>query len=471
MVPVILSGGSGTRLWPLSRKSYPKQFLSFSGSGKSMLQDTILRLKGLAGLDQPYIVCNQEHRFLIAEQLRDIDCHTSEIILEPIGRNTAPAVAVAALKAAEVDSDTILLVLSADHAIKNVAAFHDAINKANLLAKDDYLVAFGINPDKPETGYGYILRNQQLGEFEGCYGIERFVEKPSLEVARQYLESGEYYWNSGMFMFKASRYLDELEKYAPEILLKAKESLQKSKSDSDFLRLDEVAFKACPSDSIDYAVMEKTDAASVVHLEADWSDVGAWPALWELLEKDKNGNIVEGDVLLHETHDAYVHSDHKLVSVVGLSDVIVIETPDAILVASKDQAQDVKEIVTKLKVNDRKEATVHRKVYRPWGHYDSIDEGHRYQVKRIVVEPDQKLSTQQHHHRAEHWIIVKGTAKVTINDKAFLLTENQSTYIPVGDIHSLENPGKLPLEMIEVQSGSYLGEDDIVRFDDVYGRK
>ena len=470
MIPVILSGGSGTRLWPLSRKSYPKQFLSFSNSEHSMLQETLLRLNGLTNLEAPYIVCNHEHRFLIAEQLRTIECQSAEIILEPVARNTAPAVAVAALKAVQANKDALLLVLSADHVIKDIAAFHQAIAKAERLARDNYLVTFGISPDKPETGYGYILRDQAIETVADSYTIKRFVEKPDLATAEDYVASGEYYWNSGMFLFKASRYLEELEKYAPEILLRSQQSLQNSQYDADFLRLDETAFQACPDDSIDYAVMENTDTASVVHLNAQWSDVGAWAALWEVLDKDENGNIVEGDVLLHDTHNAYVHSDHKLVSVVGLNDIIVIETPDAILVTSKQQAQNVKEIVTRLKADGRKEATQHRKVYRPWGHYDCLDAGDRYQVKRIVVKPDHRLSTQQHHHRAEHWVVVKGTAKVTINDKTFLLTENQSTYIPVGDIHSLENPGKFPLEIIEVQSGSYLGEDDIVRIGDVYGR-
>ena len=481
MIPVILSGGSGTRLWPLSRKSYPKQFLSFSDNGKSMLQETLLRLEGLSSLQSAYIVGNEEHRFLIAEQLRQLsqqstessstDYQSAKIILEPIARNTAPAVAVAALKAIQSDKDALLLVLSADHMIKDVPTFHQAIAKAEQLARDNYLVTFGINPDKAETGYGYILRDQAIDTVEQSYTIKRFVEKPDHDTAEQYLASGEYYWNSGMFMFKASRYLEELEKYAPNILLQSQQSLDNSQYDADFLRLDKTAFQACPSDSIDYAVMERTDAACVVHLDANWSDVGAWPALWEVLNKDHNGNVTEGDVLLHNTHNAYIHSDHKLVSVVGLDNVIVIETPDAILVTSKQSAQNVKEIVTKLKMNGRKEATQHRKVYRPWGHYDCLDAGDRYQVKRIVVEAGQQLSSQRHHHRAEHWVVVKGTAKVTINEKTFLLTENQSTYIPVGDVHCLENPGKLPLEMIEVQSGSYLGEDDIVRFDDVYGRK
>jgi len=470
MIPVILSGGSGTRLWPLSRQSYPKQFLSFANSDKSMLQETLLRLEGLPHLEAPYIVCNNEHRFLIAEQLRAIECQAAKIILEPVARNTAPAVAVAALEAIKTDKNALLLVLSADHVIKDIPAFHQAIAKAEQLARDNYLVTFGISPDKPETGYGYILRDQAIETVTNSYTIKRFVEKPDLATAEAYVASGEYYWNSGMFLFKAARYIEELEQYAPEILLKSQQSLQNSQQDNDFLRLDKTAFQACPDDSIDYAVMENTDTASVVHLDAQWSDVGAWAALWEVLDKDENGNIVEGDVLLHDTHNAYVHSDHKLVSVVGLDDVIVIETPDAILVTSKQQAQHVKEIVTQLKAKGRKEATQHRKVYRPWGHYDCLDAGDRYQVKRIVVQPDHRLSTQQHHHRAEHWVVVKGTAKVTINDKTFLLTENQSTYIPVGDIHSLENPGKFPLEIIEVQSGSYLGEDDIVRIGDVYGR-
>ena len=471
MIPIILSGGSGTRLWPLSRQSYPKQFLSFSPSGKTLLQETLLRLEGLEALQSPYIIANETHRFLVAEQLRYINCQKAEIILEPVARNTAPAVAVAALKAIQTDKNALLLVLSADHVIKDTQAFHQAIEHAKQLAQDNYLVTFGIHPDKPETGYGYILRDQAFPYIEQAYTIKEFVEKPDLSTAQAYLDSGNYAWNSGMFLFKASRYLEELEQHAPDILLQSQKSLAQSNSDLDFLRLDKTAFQACPSDSIDCAVMEKTDSAAVVQLDAQWSDVGAWSALWNVLDKDKNGNIIEGDVLLHDTQNSYIHSDHKLVSVLGLQDMVIIETSDAILVTSKQHTQDIKEIVKQLTRQGRQEAIQHRKIYRPWGNYDCLDKGHRYQVKRIVVKAGERLSMQHHHHRAEHWIIVKGTAKVTINQKTFLLTENQSTYIPIGDSHRLENPGKLPLEMIEVQSGSYLGEDDIIRTEDIYGRE
>jgi len=464
MIPVILSGGSGTRLWPLSRSSYPKQFLPLV-SDKTMVQETLLRLKGLL-LESPIAVCNQEHRFLMAEQLLEMNAQPESIILEPVGRNTAPALAVAALAAK--DPDAILLVLPADHVISDVAAFQSAVQKAEKLAEADYLVTFGIVPNAPETGYGYIKRAaENLAE---AYKVAEFVEKPNTEVAQGYVDSGEYYWNSGMFAFKASRYLEELEKFAPDMLKACRTALELAEVDRDFVRLESAAFKQCPSDSIDYAVMEKTDKSVVIPLEADWNDVGSWTALWDVADKDSAGNAISGDVLAIDTSNSLIHSENKLVATLGLDNIIVVETDDAVMVASKDKVQEVKAIVSALKAEQRDEAVSHRKGYRPWGHYDTVDLGERHKTKRIVVNPGAKLSEQKHHHRAEHWIVVKGTALVTKGEETVLLTENQSTYIPLGVVHRLENPGVIPLEMVEVQSGSYLGEDDIVRFNDKYGR-
>jgi len=465
MIPVILSGGSGTRLWPLSRGQYPKQFLPLV-SEHTMLQETMLRLSGVAELQAPIAVCNEDHRFMMAEQLWEIGTRPAAIILEPIGKNTAPAVAMAALTAKS--EDDVLLILPADHVISDKPAFHKAVEQANQLAKQGFLVTFGIVPTEPETGYGYIKRdNTPLGN---AFKVAAFVEKPNLETAKQYLDSGEYFWNSGMFAFTAGNFLKELEKFNPAMLDACRRAHAAAKVDLDFVRLDKESFSACPSDSIDYAVMEKSDKVVVIPLDAGWNDVGSWSALWDVTDKDESGNAISGDVLTVDTKNSFIFSEHKLVTVIGVSDLIVVETKDAVMIAAKDRVQDVKEIVNQLKKQGRAEAESHRKVYRPWGHYDSVDTGERHQTKRLVVKPGAKLSVQKHHHRAEHWVVVKGTALVTKGDQTVLITENESTFIPLGTVHSLENPGVIPLEIVEVQSGSYLGEDDIVRFGDHYGR-
>ena len=466
MIPVILSGGSGTRLWPLSRSQYPKQFLPLV-TDNTMLQETLSRLEGLPDIQPPIVVCNEDHRFMVAEQLREQGIEAQAILLEPVGRNTAPAVAMAAL-AAESE-DELLLVLAADHVITDIAAFHQAIGQAAAAAGRGRLVTFGIVPTGPETGYGYIRRGETRDQ-DGCYGVEAFVEKPDLKTATRYLAGDDYYWNSGMFVFSAGRYLRELERHRPDILEACREAHRGAEVSPDFVRLQRQAFIDCPADSIDYAVMEKTDQAVVVPLDAGWSDVGSWSALWEVAHKDGQGNSLKGDVLSVDTRDSYIQSENKLVAAVGLNDMVVVETDDAVMVAPKARVQEVKQIVEQLKAAGRSESELHRKVYRPWGFYDSIDLGERHQAKRIVVNPGAKLSLQMHHHRAEHWIVVKGTASVTRGEETLLLSENQSTYIPIGTTHSLENPGVIPLEMVEVQTGSYLGEDDIVRFDDLYGR-
>ena len=460
---VIIAGGSGTRLWPLSRASRPKQFLSLYGEN-TMLQSTINRLNHL-NIDSSITICNEEHRFFVAEQLREID-KLGSIILEPTGRNTAPAIALAALSC-KADQDPMLLVLAADHIIQDEVAFTKAINRAIPLAESGNLVTFGVVAHEPNTGYGYIKKGAQQGD---GFTVDKFVEKPSLELANKYLESGDYFWNSGMFLFKASRYLEELQKYRPDIYDACKLSMKDIVKDNDFTRIDKSAFEACPSDSIDYAVMEKTEAAVVVSIDAGWSDIGSWSSLWDISEKDKNGNAFIGDVMLHETRNSFVRTDNKLVAAVGVDDLVIVSTKDVLLVAHKDKVQDVKIIAEQLKIDSRSEWEFDREVYRPWGKYDSIDSGEGYQVKRITVKSGAKLSVQMHHYRAEHWIVVSGTAKVTNGDKTFLLEENESTYIPIGAIHALENPGKNELELIEVQSGTYLGEDDIVRFEDIYGR-
>ncbi|SCN46502.1 Mannose-1-phosphate guanylyltransferase (GDP) [methanotrophic endosymbiont of Bathymodiolus azoricus (Menez Gwen)] len=465
MIPVILSGGSGTRLWPLSRGIYPKQFLPLV-SDKTMVQETVLRLKGIEGLQAPIAICNEDHRFMMAEQLCRIDIHPECIILEPIGKNTAPAVTMAALAAK--DPEDILLVLPADHVIGNVAAFQAAVIKAGELAQQGFLVTFGIVPTAAETGYGYIKRSYE--NIAEAFKVAEFVEKPNTEIAQAYVDSGEYYWNSGMFAFKAGCYLQELEKFAPEMLSACRSSFAAAKVDADFVRLDKELFAQCPADSIDYAVMEKTDKAVVIPLDAHWNDVGSWSALWDVRAKDSRGNALSGDVLALDTENSFIHSENKLVAVIGVKDLVIVETDDAVMIAPKDRVQEVKVIVNTLKQQQRCEADLHRKVYRPWGHYDSVDHGERHKTKRIVVKPGAKLSVQKHHHRAEHWVVVKGTALVTKGGETMLLSENESTYIPLGVIHSLENPGVIPLEMVEVQSGSYLGEDDIVRFEDKYGR-
>lgn len=463
IVPVILSGGSGTRLWPLSREAYPKQFLPLVGND-TMLQATWKRVASIAGA-APIVVANQEHRFMAAEQLRECKVLPQALILEPVGRNTAPAIAIAALQALSAGDDALLLVLPSDHVVRNEAAFHAAVKQAAVAAESGKLVTFGIVPTAPETGYGYI----KAATGEGVRAVDRFVEKPNLATAEQYVASGEYFWNSGMFLFKASRYLKELETLQPAILAACRNALDKAARDNDFIRLDAEAFAASPNDSIDYAVMEKTADAAVVPLDAEWNDVGSWSALWEVSDKDADGNACHGDVIALDCKDSYAYGN-RLIAMVGLQDVVVVETDDAVFVGHKDRVQDVKEIVGRIKREGRSEAAAHRKVYRPWGAYDSIDNGDRFQVKRITVKPGATLSLQMHHHRAEHWIVVSGTAEVTRGDEVILLSENQSTYIPLGVTHRLKNPGKLPLELIEVQSGSYLGEDDIVRFEDQYGR-
>lgn len=468
MIPIIMSGGTGSRLWPLSRQLNPKQFLPLADDSMSMLQSTIVRLSGL-DTDLPRLICNEEHRFLAAEQLRKLGMEGSPILLEPAGRNTAPAVALAALQASEGDNDPILLILAADHLVEDKAAFHHSINSALPYAEAGKLVSFGVVPTHPETGYGYIQKGQADGT-TGGYQVQSFVEKPDFETAKDYIASGDFFWNSGMFMFRASRYLEELEKFRPDILYACRKAIAHCKQDMHFTRVDHDAFLACPSDSIDYAVMERTADAVMVPLDAGWSDIGSWSALWDVSHKDDNGNVLKGDVISHDSRNTYVHADHRLVATVGLEDLVIVETKDAVLVAHRSQAQDVKRIVDQLKHDGRSEHLNHREVYRPWGVYDSIDNGQRYQVKRITVKPGAKLSVQMHHHRAEHWIVVSGTARVTNGEETYMVTENQSTYIPIGQVHSLENPGMIPLELIEVQSGSYLGEDDIVRFADNYGR-
>ena len=462
MIPVILSGGSGTRMWPYSRSMYPKQFLPLVGEN-SMLQETVLRLGDNI---QPLIVCNEDHRFLVAEQLRAVNIDAHSILLEPVAKNTAPAIVLAALNVMNKGGDEVLLVLPADHVIPDSAAFNDALKVAKAQAEAGHLVTFGIVPTYAETGYGYIKTDS-----EGtARAIENFLEKPSAAKAEEYVRSESYFWNSGMFMFKASVYLQEIEKHAPSILEACKQAISNAKSDLDFMRIDKDEFEKCPNDSIDYAIMEKTNSAVMIPLDAGWSDVGSWDSLWSVCEKDKQGNAVRGDVVLEDTQNCFIQSEDKLIATVGLSDTVVVQTDDTVLIAAKDKVQDVKNIVKKLKEQNRTETQLHRKVYRPWGNYDSIDSGDRFQVKRIVVNPGAKLSLQMHHHRAEHWVVVSGTAEVINGDKKILLKENESTYIPLGVTHSLANPGTIPLEIIEVQSGSYLGEDDIVRFEDVYGR-
>jgi mannose-1-phosphate guanylyltransferase/mannose-6-phosphate isomerase len=465
--PVILSGGAGTRLWPLSREMYPKQLLALT-SRYSMLQETALRLAPIADARAPIIVCNEAHRFTVAEQLRTLGIEPSAILLEPAGRNTAPAVALAALKAQELDADATIVVAPADHVIRDARAFQHAADIAAGLAQGGKLVTFGIVAHAPETGYGYIHRGAGQGP---AYPVAQFIEKPPLEVAEKFVASGEYFWNSGMFVFKASRYLTELGAFAPDILEASTAAYRAAKADLDFVRIDKAAFEACRSESIDYAVMEKTKDAVVLPLDAGWSDVGSWSSLFDALPADEHGNVLHGDVLVHDTQDCFVHSSSRLVTAVGMENHIIVETKDAVLVAPKERVQDVKELVTALKKAGRSESAWHREVYRPWGSYDSVDDGDRFQVKRLSLKPGGMLSLQMHHHRAEHWIVVQGTARVTCGDKTFLLSENESTFVPIGATHRIENPGKVPLHIIEVRSGSYLGEDDIVRYEDNYGRE
>ena len=467
LIPVILSGGAGTRLWPLSREMYPKQLLALA-SKQTMLQDTGTRLAGVAGAQPPIVVCNEAHRFIVAEQLRSAGLPAAAILLEPVGRNTAPAVALAALKAQQSDPDAILIIAPADHVIRDVRGFQQAAAVAVALARTGSLVTFGIVAHAPETGYGYIRRGEGKGP---AYPVAQFIEKPPLDVAQQFVASGDYFWNSGMFVFKAERYLSELKSFAPDILQAATAALANATIDLDFVRIDRTSFEKCRSESIDYAVMEKTRDAVVLPLDAGWSDVGSWSSLFDALPADEEGNVLQGDVVVHDTHDCYVHSTSRLIAAVGMDDHIIVETKDAILVAPKERVQDVKELVAKLKKSGRSEPSLHREVFRPWGSYDSIDNGERFQVKRLTVKPGGVLSLQMHHHRAEHWIVVQGTARITCDDNTFLLAENESTYIPVGAKHRIENPGMVPLHIVEVQSGSYLGEDDIVRLEDNYGRQ
>ncbi|EJD6545629.1 mannose-1-phosphate guanylyltransferase/mannose-6-phosphate isomerase [Klebsiella pneumoniae] len=471
LLPVIMAGGTGSRLWPMSRELYPKQFLSLHG-GNSMLQETVSRLDGLR-VEDPLVICNEQHRFLVAEQLRKISKLSNNIILEPIGRNTAPAIALAAFLATikDNDEDPLLLVLAADHVIEDVDAFRNAVNKAIPLATRGELVTFGIVPSGPETGYGYIKRGNILEDsITDVFSVMSFVEKPDLDTAKSYVDSGEYYWNSGMFLFRATRYLEELSKFRPDIYSACQLAMKELQPDSieEFIRIDNNAFVNCPDESVDYAVMEKTSSAVVVPLDANWNDVGSWSALWDVNNKNAEGNVLLGDVFTDNSLNCYINSEEQLVAAIGLNNLVIVSTKDALLVVDKSQVQDVKKIVNYLKNNGRREYKVHRESYSPWGHSDKIVSSQRYNINKVTVKPGGKFSLQMHHHRAEHWVVLSGTAKITVDDNDYLLTENQSTFIPVGSKHMLENPGKIPLEILEIQSGSYLEEDDIVRFKDHY---
>jgi len=467
IIPVVLSGGSGTRLWPLSRKQYPKQYLPLV-TDNTMLQETILRLSGLENLASPIIICNADHRFLVAEQCQQVGITNPTILLEPVGRNTAPAIAAAALQSIKESSDAILLILSADHVIQDVKAFHSAINLATRHAQDSKLVTFGIVPTDANTGYGYIKLSTD--NVDGAYRVQEFVEKPDLQTAQSYLEQGSYLWNSGMFMFQVNTLIDELTTHAPDIMKSVKASVDNATQDLDFIHLEKQAFESSPSDSIDYALMEKSNNVVVIPLDAQWNDIGSWSALHDIGVQDINGNVIQGDVFTEETINTYINANHHIVATIGVQDLVIVDTPNATLISTKDKAQDVKKIVEQLQQQDREEQLFHRKVYRPWGWYDSIEVGIHFQVKRLHVNPGAKLSLQMHHKRAEHWVVVSGTATATNGEDILTLIEGESTYIPIGTIHALENRTKEILEIIEVQSGSYLGEDDIVRFEDIYGR-
>lgn len=461
--PVILSGGSGSRLWPLSREHYPKQLLALTGA-RTLLQETVARLDGLADVNQPLIVCNEEHRFLVAEQCQNISVSPIAIILEPIGRNTAPALTLASIFLTQQSIDCVMLVMPADHLIQDQSAFHQAIDKAKQLALSNKLVTFGVVPTAVETGYGYIKKGQDAS-------INAFVEKPDLTTAKKYFESGDYLWNSGMFMLMPSVWNTEIEKFSPDILKSCTSALANSQQDGLFIRAEKESFSNCKSDSIDYAVMEKTEGAAVVPLNVGWSDIGSWSSLWEVMPQDNNGNVFNGDVYCYQTSNSFIQRSQRFIATIGIKNMIVVDTADALLIADKSNAQHVKEAVNFLKKNSRQEAQLHRRVYRPWGYYESIDSGERFQVKRICVNPGAALSLQMHHRRAEHWVVVKGIAKVTRGEEILFLNENESTYIPIGMKHRLQNEGEQALEIIEVQSGDYLGEDDIVRFEDIYRRE
>jgi mannose-1-phosphate guanylyltransferase / mannose-6-phosphate isomerase len=467
--PVILSGGSGTRLWPMSRTFYPKQLLPLVGD-KTLLQQAALRVAAAPGFAAPLVIANEEHRFIIAEQLREIAVAPQGLLLEPIGRNTAPAACVAALSLVEADAQALMLLMPSDHTIDDPAAFLAAIQKAAAAARSGHLVTFGIHPERAETGYGYIERGGALSGVDGAFAVARFVEKPDTPTAERYLKSGDFFWNSGIFLFPAALFLSEVERLRPDMLAACRAALDAARRDDDFIRLDKEAFGACPADSIDYAVMEHTAKAAVVPVSMGWSDLGSWDALWELAEKDAAGNALSGNVIAEDAKNCYLRSEAGLVAALGVEDLIVVATDDAVMLAPKNRAQDVRRLVARLVRENRGEADALPRVHRPWGSYETLHAGHRVQVKHILVKPGGKLSLQMHHHRAEHWVVVQGTAKIVRGDEELMLTEDQSTYIPVGTAHRLENPGKIPLHLIEVQSGAYLGEDDIVRFEDSYGR-
>ena len=466
--PVILSGGAGSRLWPLSRRLFPKQLLPLAGE-KTMIQETALRFLDEAFVP-PLVICNDEHRFLIAEQLRETGIAGARIVLEPVGRNTAPAAAVAALMVSQADAEGLVLLVPSDHVVRNLAAFKQAVTAAVPAARAGALVTFGVKPTTPETGYGYIAAGEKLAKAPGAFQVERFVEKPDKAAAERYLASGTFFWNSGMFLFSARALIAELARLEPKMLAACKDAVAKGRADMDFFRLDEASFALSPAQSIDYAIMEHTPNAAVVPVDMDWSDVGSWQSLWDITAKSEAGNAIQGDIVLEQVKNSYLRSDGPLLAAVGVEDLVVVATTDAVLVAHRDATQDVKRIVDELDKQGREHHLHHRRVYRPWGSYESIDTGDRFQVKRIIVNPGAKLSLQMHHHRAEHWVVVAGTARVVCGEKEFLLQENESTFIPLGTRHRLENPGKVPLHLIEVQSGAYLGEDDIVRFEDNYGR-
>jgi mannose-1-phosphate guanylyltransferase/mannose-6-phosphate isomerase len=467
--PVILSGGSGTRLWPMSRTHYPKQFLPLAGK-ESLLQQAALRVAGAAEFAAPLVIANEEHRFIIAEQLREIGIKPQALLLEPVGRNTAPAVGIAALRLAEAGDGALMLVMPSDHRIDDVAAFRAAVGRAASAAEAGHLVTFGINPEHAETAYGYIERGAKLAETDGAFAVARFVEKPNAADAKRYVAAGDFFWNSGIFLLPAPLYIAELERLRPDMLAACRAALAAAKCDDDFVRLDRAAFADCPADSIDYAVMEHTTRAAVVPVTMGWSDLGSWVALWDIAARDADGNALVGSVVAEDTKNSYIRSEAGLVAALGVEDMVVVATKDAVMLAPRDRAQDVRQLVARLVAEDRTEATALPRVHRPWGSYETLHAGHRVQVKHIVVNPGGKLSLQMHHHRAEHWVVVQGTARVRRGDDEIMLSEDQSTYIPLGTWHRLENPGKIPLHVIEVQSGAYLDEDDIVRSEDVYGR-